>query len=439
MTTPPTHRLETVHYNPDELSTYHRNPRRGDTNAIAESLQVNGQYRPIVVNLGRQTGRPLEVLAGNHTLAAARQLGWTQITATTIDVTDQQAARIVAADNRTADLGDYDNDQLAALLADLDDLSGTGYTDDDLDQLIEDNTDPDALTDVDDAPEPDPDPPTTKPGDIWHLGPHRLICGDATDPATLTRLTAGQKVDAWITDPPYNVDYTGGTPAALRIKNDKFNTEAAFAQFIADLAAAALPVTKPGAAFYTFHASTFQVPVHTGLTAAGIYISSHLVWVKNTFALSRSDYHWRHEGCIYGWNPAGPHTWYGDRTIDTLLRDDTPDLQKMTKAQLVALLEEAITASTVLYADKPSANREHPTMKPVALLTPLLENSTPIKGTVLDSTAGSGSIMIAAHHTGRTAYMVELDPVYCDVICRRWQEHTGQAPHRDGAPNPTSF
>ena len=111
----------------------------------------------------------------------------------------------------------------------------------------------------------------------------------------------------------------------------------------------------------------------------------------------------------------------------------------MTKAQLVALLEEAITASTVLYADKPSANREHPTMKPVALLTPLLENSTPIKGTVLDSTAGSGSIMIAAHHTGRTAYMVELDPVYCDVICRRWQEHTGQAPHRDGAPNPTSF
>ena len=439
MTTPPTHRLETVHYNPDELSTYHRNPRRGDTNAIAESLQVNGQYRPIVVNLGRQTGRPLEVLAGNHTLAAARQLGWTQITATTIDVTDQQAARIVAADNRTADLGDYDNDQLAALLADLDDLSGTGYTDDDLDQLIEDNTDPDALTDVDDAPEPDPDPPTTKPGDIWHLGPHRLICGDATDPATLTRLTAGQKVDAWITDPPYNVDYTGGTPAALRIKNDKFNTEAAFAQFIADLAAAALPVTKPGAAFYTFHASTFQAPVHTGLAAAGIHISSHLVWVKNTFALSRSDYHWRHEGCIYGWNPAGPHTWYGDRTIDTLLRDDTPDLQKMTKAQLVALLEEAITASTVLYADKPSANREHPTMKPVALLTPLLENSTPIKGTVLDSTAGSGSIMIAAHHTGRTAYMVELDPVYCDVICRRWQEHSGQAPHRDGAPNPTSF
>lgn len=136
MTTPPEHRLETVRYRPDELTPYHRNPRRGDLPAIMDSLRVNGQYRPIVVNLGRQTGRPLEVLAGNHTLAAARELGWTQITATTIDVDDQQAARIVAADNRTADLGDYDTDQLTSLLRGLDDLEGTGYTDDDLDALL---------------------------------------------------------------------------------------------------------------------------------------------------------------------------------------------------------------------------------------------------------------------------------------------------------------
>ena len=136
MTKPPAHELQTVNYHPDELSTYHKNPRRGDIDAIARSLEVNGQYRAIVVNLGRKTGRPLEVLAGNHTLAAARQLGWTQITATTIDVTDSEAARIVAADNRTADLGDYDADALAALLRDLDDLDGTGYTDDDLGALL---------------------------------------------------------------------------------------------------------------------------------------------------------------------------------------------------------------------------------------------------------------------------------------------------------------
>lgn len=147
MTTPPDHRLETVRYAPGELTPYHRNPRRGDIPAIMDSLRVNGQYRPIVVNLGRQTGRPLEVLAGNHTLAAARELGWTQITATTIDVDDQQAARIVAADNRTADLGDYDTDALTGLLADLDNLDGTGYTDDDLTALLNPDRDLETLND----------------------------------------------------------------------------------------------------------------------------------------------------------------------------------------------------------------------------------------------------------------------------------------------------
>lgn len=133
---PPKHELEAVQYNPAELTTYHRNPRRGNVDAIAESLRVNGQYRAIVVNLGRKTGRPLEVLAGNHTLQAAIQLGWDTITATTVDVNDQEAARIVAADNRTADLGDYDNEELNALLRSLDDLDGTGYTDDDLEALL---------------------------------------------------------------------------------------------------------------------------------------------------------------------------------------------------------------------------------------------------------------------------------------------------------------
>lgn len=147
MTTPPAHDLETVRYHPDELATYHQNPRRGDIEAIARSLEVNGQYRPIVVNLGRKTGRPLEVLAGNHTLQAAQRLGWTQIVATTIDVDDQQAARIVAADNRTADLGDYDTDTLAALLADLDNLEGTGYTDDDLTDLLNPDRDLETLND----------------------------------------------------------------------------------------------------------------------------------------------------------------------------------------------------------------------------------------------------------------------------------------------------
>lgn len=187
MTTPPAHELETVRYHPDELATYHRNPRRGDIDAIARSLEVNGQYRPIVVNLGRKTGRPLEVLAGNHTLQAAQKLGWTQIVATTIDVTDTEAARIVAADNRTADLGDYDTDTLTALLRDLDDLDGTGYTDDDLTDLLNDLNEMDGSTDhhaeevgteiaLADVTWGEPKTETHQ-GETWHLdaGPHHHI------------------------------------------------------------------------------------------------------------------------------------------------------------------------------------------------------------------------------------------------------------------------
>lgn len=432
--TTPRHALERVDYRLTELTTFYRNPRLGDVDRIAESLATNGQYRPIVVNLGRKTGRPLEILAGNHTFKAAKQLGWETITATTVDVDDQDAARIVAADNRTADLGDYDTATLQDLLAELDDLTGTGYTDLDLADMTGIELDPVQLTDPDDAPEPRPDP-ITRPGDVWTLGPHRLICGDATDPAIVRTVTDGNKVDAWITDPPYNVDYVGKSKEQLRIKGDKYETGQAFADFIRDLAAAALPETKPGAAFYCFHASIYQADVTTGLTSARVRIASQLVWVKNTFTLGRADYHWRHEGCIYGWNPAGPHTWYGDRASDTLLADHTPDLTKLTKDELIALVQEGIDQSTVRYAPKPAANRQHPTMKPVSLLTPLIENSTPVyDGTILDSTAGSGSIMIAAHQTGRTAYMIELDPVYCDVIARRWEEHTGILPVRDGEP-----
>ena len=187
MTTPPQHELQTVHYDPDELSTYHRNPRRGDVEAIARSLEVNGQYRAIVVNLGRKTGRPLEVLAGNHTLQAAKKLGWTQITATTIDVDDQQAARIVAADNRTADLGDYDTEELTSRLADLDQLDGTGYTDDDLTDLLNDLNDIDGSTDhhadeigteitLADVTWGEPETETHK-GEVWHLdaGDHHHV------------------------------------------------------------------------------------------------------------------------------------------------------------------------------------------------------------------------------------------------------------------------
>src|SRR5690349_13260400 len=183
--TGPIHDLVTARVPVADLRTFHRNPRRGDVDAIARSLAVQGQYRPIVVNRGTFTLRRNEVLAGNHTLKAARELGWSHITVCWVDVDEDQAARIVAADNRTADLGDYDDAVLADLLGDLDGLDGTGYTDADLAALLapdegDDDPDDDQAAAVEVVPAP-PAAPVTKPGDVWLLGRHRLICGDCRD------------------------------------------------------------------------------------------------------------------------------------------------------------------------------------------------------------------------------------------------------------------
>lgn len=204
----PAHELTTDRVPVAALHTYHRNPRRGVTTAIAQSLRVNGQYRPIVVNKGTHTGRPSEVLAGNHTLVAARDLGWGEITVCWVDVDDDQAARIVTADNRTADLGDYDDRLLAELLTDLPDLDGTGYDPGDLDDLLAglDATEEDLppAGDPDSTPEP-PAAPVAAFGDLWHLGPHRLLCGDSTDPNHIALVTNGAEPDIVYTDPPYGI------------------------------------------------------------------------------------------------------------------------------------------------------------------------------------------------------------------------------------------
>lgn len=199
-----------------ELTPYHKNARRGNVDAISESLQVNGQYKPIIVNEGTQTGRPWEVLVGNHTVQAAEQIGLDKLDAVVIDVDDDQARRIVLVDNRTSDLATYDDALLAELLADVDDFMGTGFSDVDLDALM---GPPVAKADPDDAPSL-PVEPITQEGDVWVLGESRLICGSSTEPEVLRVLMDGAVADVIWTDPPYGVDYVGGTKDALTIKND---------------------------------------------------------------------------------------------------------------------------------------------------------------------------------------------------------------------------
>jgi DNA modification methylase len=407
----------------DSLHPYRHNPRRGDVAAIAESLRLRGQYRPIVVNVGSLTGRPMEVLAGNHTLFAALSLGWAEIEATTVDVDEEGAAQIVAADNRLADLGGYDPEDLLATLVAAGDLAGTGYTETDLAALLRDLEEPVGLTDPDAVPDL-PVLPVSASGDVWILGPHRLLVGDSGDPRVAGALMGEDRADVVWTDPPYGVNYVGGT--GLEMENDdEVGAEEVFAAACRTMIAAA----RPGAPVYVCHSDVVRQAFIEAMAEVGIQFRQTLIWVKNSLVLSHSDYHYRHEPILegelpgleepepeeftpvaYGFTPGGEgrlgrggKRWFGDHR-----------------------------QTTVFEVPRPSRSIAHPTMKPVELVEGMLRNSCPPGGMVLDLFAGSGTTMIACHRLGLKARLVELDPRYADVICRRWQDHTGLVPVREG-------
>jgi len=429
----------------DQLYPHPLNARRRDARAEAElrdSLTTNGQYRAIVTRVVRRRGGKtrLQVLAGHGTLEAARQLGWTHIAAEQhTDVDDQAAARIVAVDNRTSDLAyqvGYDTQLLAELIASIGDLTGSGYTPLERDDLIAAAAAAGTivqLTDPDKVP-PVPAKPRTKAGELWLLGPHRLAVGDATRPEVVARAVGPDlEAAALITDPPYNVNYTGGTAAAMTIANDNLEDHD-FAVFLTALFAAALGSVKRGGPAYVFHADTEGLAFRASFAEAGWDLKQALVWVKDRFVLGRQDHHWQHEPILYGWRPGAPHAWYGGRTLTTILDDETP-IDDLTAAQARRLLRDLRDQGTVLREPRPAANDLHPTMKPTHLLERLLNRSTKPGDQVLDVCAGSGSLVIACHATSRRAAMVELDPAYADVIARRWQEHTGILPTREnGTP-----
>ena len=403
-----------------DLNLHHKNARIGDVDTIKGSMVANGVYKPIVVNKGTYTGRPNEVLAGNHSLKAMRQLAeenptdprWQNIAVWLVDVDEERATRILLADNATADKGTYDQAGLLELLEAVDhDLDGTGYDYDELDELKElVDLDGGAEPNADDAePEAPPANPVSKLGDIWHLGQHRLLVGDATDLEAVKVMMGDEPADCVWTDPPYGVEYVGKTKDALTIQNDKTTD-------LPDLLLGAFrcvaEVAKPGAPVYVAHADTERVTFQQSMEEAGLIVRQNLIWAKNTIALGRSDYHYKHEPILYGFTPGGAgrlgrggERWYGD------------DSQ-----------------STVFEVDKPNRNADHPTMKPPELIVAMLNNSLRRGGVVLDLFGGSGSTMVAAHQHGSRARLVELDPKYADVICRRYQRLTGEKPTRDGEP-----
>jgi DNA modification methylase len=386
----------------EKLVPYAKNSRTHSEDQIAQlaaSIKEWGFTSAILVD---EDGG---IIAGHGRVMAARKLGLASLPVmVAAGWSEAQKRAYVIADNKLALNAGWDNELLALELAELDglgfDVELTGFSDEEIKALMPVEV-TEGLTDPDDAPAVQENP-VTVPGDVWVMGKHRLPCGDSTSVDDLAKLTQGSLVDMWLTDPPYNVAYEGGTKEKLTIKNDSMGDDQ-FRQFLRDAYTAADTVMKPGAVFYIWHADSEGYNFRGAAKDAGWTVRQCLIWKKSSMVLGRQDYQWKHEPCLYGWKDGAGHLWAADR--------------KQT---------------TILEFDKPARNGEHPTMKPVALFEYQLLNNTKGGDIVLDSFGGSGTTLIAAEKNGRTAMIMELDPRYCDVIVKRWQEFTGkQATHAE--------
>ena len=381
-----------------EVTPYARNSRTHSDEQVAQvaaSIKEFGWTNPILID---ESGT---IIAGHGRLMAAQRLGADKVPTIMLGhLTDAQKRAYVIADNKLALNAGWDQELLAIeveeLLGEGFDLDLTGFGEDEINSLLaEANKVEDGLTDADDAPEV-PEIPVTATGDVWVLGRHRVICGDATVQTDIEKLMNGQLADMLLTDPPYNVDYTGKTKDALKIQNDVMS-DTGFRQFLCDSFATADTVMKQGAVFYIWHADSEGYNFRGACFDVDWEVRQCLIWDKDVMVMGRQDYHWKHEPCLYGWKKGAAHLWASDRKQTTILR-----------------------------FDRPKRNDVHPTMKPVDLIEYQILNNTKGADIVLDVFGGSGSTLIAAEKSGRNAYIAELDEKYVDVIVKRWQDFTGQ-------------
>lgn len=410
----------------NDLKEYENNPRKNDkaVGAVLESIKAFGFRVPLIID-GENV-----IVAGHTRKKAAELLGLASVPCIKADdLTPEQIKAFRLADNKTAELSEWDFEKLERELAELAaleiDMQKFGF------ELSDFGAEKQATEDAFDVEEAAAEikAPAARLGDVWALGRHRLICGDSTAEKTLTRLLSGARVDMIITDPPYNVDYEGAAAEKLKIQNDKMG-DLEFYEFLKAAFSAADSKLKEGGAFYIWYATRSRVPFLRACEYAGWVIRQELIWVKNQLVFGRSDYQWRHEPCLYGWKGGGPHYFINDRTQTTVF-EKRVDVDKLKKEELKELLREYMkaaeeTPSTIIHEAKPQRNGDHPTMKPVALFSRLITNSSRKGESVLDMFGGSGTALIACEQLGRTCYTAELDPVYCDVIIKRWEALTGQ-------------
>ena len=339
-------------------------------------------------------------------------------------LTEEQKREFIIKDNVA--FGEWDDETLSEDF-DPDELLDWGLGD--FDDEPEDND-----ADEDDYGEEDAAnaPTRCNPGDVWELGRHRLMCGDSTKEADVAKLMGGEQTDLLLTDPPYNVDYQGGTKDKMKIANDNMD-DVAFVGFLTAAFNCAIQAMRPGAVFYVWHADSKGYEFRTALKEVGLTLRETLIWVKNALVLGRQDYQWRHEPCLYGWKDGAAHYFVDDRSQSTVIEDAGVDYRKLKKDELLKLvlqLTDVSVPNTVIYEDKPTKNDIHPTMKPVKLMARLIKNSTKQEQLVLDLFGGSGSTLIACEQINRKCFTMEYDPKYCDAILDRWEKLTGEEAER---------
>lgn len=433
-----------------DITTVVPNPRNPNQHPkkqielLAKIIKNQGWRAPITVS-----SRSGFVVRGHGRLLAAQLLGVGQVPVDRQNyATEAEEWADLVADNRIAELSQIDDALLAELVTDISasdyDLGLTGYNDKQLDNLMADFRGPVQEDDFDPAAAAAAiKEPVTKPGDIWQLGRHRLMCGDATVMADVEKLMGGRKATMVFTDPPYNVAYEGATAEKLTIRNDDMPTEQ-FNEFLKVAFTSMLEAVDVGGAIYVCHADSEGSNFRGALQDAGWLLKQCLIWVKNQFVLGRQDYQWRHEPILYGWKPGGAHCWYGGRKQGTVIDEAAPITVRqgdngtlLTFTAGVQTVTIRVPAFEVLQAgddsmtsvwrfEKPLRNGEHPTMKPIGLCARAIQNSSRPGEITADFFGGSGSTLIAAEQTDRVCYMMEIDPVYCDVIIRRWEDFTEQ-------------
>jgi DNA modification methylase len=387
-----------------EIFPYEKNARKipqSAIDAVALSLKTYGWQQPVVID------KKSVIVVGHARRLGALQLEWTEAPVTIFEGTPAQARQYRLMDNRSHEESTWEPDLLRLELLDMKaldlDLAGTGFNSRELDAFLRP-----AVENEDDAP-PLPEVAVTQPGDLWTMGEHRLLCGDATDADAVKRVCA--RADALWTDPPYGVKYIGGTKDAKTISND--NAECV-EELVFDTLRAIEPRLQPCAPFYIAHpAVALFLAFGRAVQRAGWRIHQDLVWVKDSMVLGHSDYHFSHEPILYGFSPGdgrpgrGKHNgthWYGDHS-----------------------------QTSVFNIARPKRSSEHPTMKPVELIQRCLTNSLPRGGTLLDPFLGSGSTIAACELSERKCCALDIDQLYCDVAVKRWMNLTGkQAYNQDG-------